>query len=102
MATSAEALTELKQQLWTTWTDGDYGRVAEGLAGGAESFYRRLSIEPGTAVLDVACGAGQIAIPAARDGARVTGLDLWNRYNEATDDSTAVTGEILEVVAVKA
>lgn len=36
----------------------------------------RAAIEPGMTVLDVACGAGNATIPAARAGARVTGLDL--------------------------
>ena len=39
-------------------------------------FLERLRIEPGTEMLDVACGASQISIPAARAGARVTGVDI--------------------------
>jgi ubiquinone/menaquinone biosynthesis C-methylase UbiE len=34
-------------------------------------------VEPGMDVLDVACGTGNAAIPAAQAGARVTGLDLY-------------------------
>lgn len=67
---------ELEQGLLATWTAGDYGRVAHGLARGAEAFYGRLGVVPEACVLDVACGTGQIALRAARDGARVTGLDL--------------------------
>lgn len=80
--TTTPAFEALKEQLRATWTAGDYGRVAENLTGGAEDFFRRLPIEPGTRVLDVACGAGQIAIPAARAGARVTGLDLAPNWIE--------------------
>ena len=40
------------------------------------SFSRGWRSAPGTRLLDVACGAGQIAIPAARAGARVTGVDI--------------------------
>jgi SAM-dependent methyltransferase len=35
-----------------------------------------ISPAPGTKMLDVACGAGQIAIPAARQGVQVTGIDI--------------------------
>ena len=35
------------------------------------------SVEPGMDVLDVACGAGNAAIPAAQAGARATGVDPW-------------------------
>jgi ubiquinone/menaquinone biosynthesis C-methylase UbiE len=34
-------------------------------------------VEPGMDVLDVACGTGNAAIPAAQAGARVTGVEPW-------------------------
>ena len=43
---------------------------------GALDFLARLAVAPGTRMLDVACGAGQIAIPAARAGAQVKGIDI--------------------------
>ena len=36
----------------------------------------RAGVEPGMDLLDVACGTGNATIPAARDGARVKGLDF--------------------------
>lgn len=81
-AATTPEITELKEQLKATWTAGDYGQVAEGLTLGAEAFFRRLPVEPGTRMLDVACGTGQTAIPAARAGARVTGLDLAPNWIE--------------------
>jgi SAM-dependent methyltransferase len=42
----------------------------------AEDFINRLNIPSGAKVLDVACGTGNTAIPAARNGARVTGVDI--------------------------
>lgn len=66
----------LKDRLRATWSAGDYGHFATYLEPGALAFLERLAVAPGTRMLDVACGAGQIAIPAARAGARVTGLDL--------------------------
>jgi SAM-dependent methyltransferase len=66
----------LKARLKTTWMAGDYGHFAKYLEPGALEFLARLPIQTGTRMLDVACGAGQIAIPAAHAGARVTGVDI--------------------------
>lgn len=80
--TTSPEFKALKDQLKTTWTAGDYGRVAEGLTGGAATFFERLPLTSGTRVLDVACGAGQVAMPAARAGARVTGVDIAENWIE--------------------
>jgi SAM-dependent methyltransferase len=67
----------LKSKLKAVWTSGDYGHFATFLEAPAiELFLPRLRIERGMTVLDVACGAGQIGIPAARAGATVTGVDI--------------------------
>lgn len=66
----------LKAKLKTTWMSGDYGHFAKYLERGALEFYDRLAVAPKTRMLDVACGAGQIAIPAARTGVHVTGIDI--------------------------
>lgn len=58
------------------WSAGDFRAVARGYASGAALFVDRLTLEPGTRVLDVACGAGGLSLPAARAGARVTGIDI--------------------------
>ena len=67
----------LKSKLKTVWMSGDYGHFATFLEAPAiDMFLPRLRIERGMTVLDVACGAGQIGIPAARAGATVTGVDI--------------------------
>lgn len=66
----------LAERTRLVWSSGDYQRIAAGFSGGAEEFVQRLSLTRGEAVLDVACGTGNLAIPAARTGARVTGLDI--------------------------
>lgn len=66
----------LKVRLKATWMSGDYAHFAQYLEPGALDFLARISIPPGTDMLDVGCGAGQIAIPAARQGVRVTGVDI--------------------------
>ena len=55
---------------------GDFGEIAKSYAPGAEEFVRGLNIRPGMRVLDVACGTGNLALPAARLGASVTGMDI--------------------------
>ena len=58
------------------WTVGDYARIAQGFAAGAAEFVYRLAPARGERVLDVACGTGNQALPAARMGAHVTGIDI--------------------------
>lgn len=58
------------------WGTGDYRAVAEKVTSIGDVLVSRAAIEPGMEVLDVACGTGNAAIPAAKQGARVTGLDL--------------------------
>ena len=66
----------LKARLKATWMAGDYGHFASTWKPGARSSWSALPVEPGTRLLDVACGAGQIVIPAARAGVRATGIDI--------------------------
>ena len=66
----------LKARLKATWMSGDYGHFASYLEAGALDFLSRIPLEPGTRILDVACGAGQTAIPMSRAGAKVTGIDI--------------------------
>jgi len=60
----------------TMWGSGNYVAVAERISDVGELVVERAGTEPGMELLDVACGAGNATIPAARDGARVTGLDF--------------------------
>ena len=66
----------IKTKLKATWTAGDFGQIALFTAPEAENFIDRLALTPGIRVLDVACGNGNLSIPAARAGALVTGIDI--------------------------
>jgi SAM-dependent methyltransferase len=60
----------------TMWGSGNFAAVAERILEAGELVVDRAGVEPGNDVLDVACGTGNATIPAARAGARVTGLDF--------------------------
>ena len=66
----------MSERIRATWTSGDFGRIAKGYTRGAGEFIARLGFVPLEPVLDVACGTGNLAIPAARTGAAVTGIDI--------------------------
>ena len=66
----------LKTKLRATWIAGDFSQIAKAYTKGAEQFVERLHLKPGMTFLDVACGSGNLAIPAARAGATVTGMDI--------------------------
>jgi SAM-dependent methyltransferase len=66
----------LKAKLRATWISGDFGQIARFYEDEAEAFVKRLGLKPGSKVLDAACGTGNLALPAARLGADVTGVDI--------------------------
>src|SRR5215469_7419591 len=67
---------ESKNRMRAAWEAGDFGEIARLQEAHGEEFVARLGLKPGMRVLDVGCGTGNQTIPAARTGARVTGLDL--------------------------
>jgi ubiquinone/menaquinone biosynthesis C-methylase UbiE len=83
---------QLKQRMRGTWMAGDFGQIAQYSAKGAEEFVNRLAISRGMHVLDVACGTGNLAIPAARRGANVTGVDIAPNLVEQARQRAAAEG----------
>jgi ubiquinone/menaquinone biosynthesis C-methylase UbiE len=73
---SAPASDPLTERTQAVWNAGDYDRISAGFRHEAQAFVERLALTPGQHVLDAACGSGNLTIPAARTGARVTGFDL--------------------------
>ena len=85
-------MSALKTRLKSTWESGDYAVFAKYLEKGALEFFDRLNIAPGTRLLDVGCGAGQLTLPAARLGIKVTGLDLAANLVEQARSKAAAEG----------
>ena len=58
------------------WEKGDFTKVAETMRQSGEELVAGLEITPGMSVLDLGCGDGTTALPAARRGADVLGVDI--------------------------
>jgi SAM-dependent methyltransferase len=67
---------QIKAAMRTSWMAGDFGVIAKTIAASGDAFIARLALAPGARVLDVATGTGNLAIPAARAGCIVTGVDI--------------------------
>jgi SAM-dependent methyltransferase len=90
MSGAISELSALKTKLRATWIAGDFGQIARYYATQAEDFIKRLDLKPGMKVLDVASGTGNLAIPAAKTGAAVTGVDIApNLVEQARENAKA-------------
>jgi SAM-dependent methyltransferase len=58
------------------WEKGDFTRIAESMRESGEAFVKSLGITKGLKVLDLGCGDGTTALPEARLGADVLGVDI--------------------------
>ncbi len=58
------------------WEKGDFTKIAETMRNSGRDLVSRIGVKPGMKVLDLGCGDGTTAIPAAELGADVTGIDI--------------------------
>lgn len=65
------------------WEKGDFTRIAASMRQSGEALVRQLGIAQGLKVLDLGCGDGTTALPAARLGADVLGVDIARNLVEA-------------------
>jgi len=65
------------------WEKGDFTRIAESMRESGEVLVKRLAITKGLKVLDLGCGDGTTALPEARLGADVLGVDIARNLVEA-------------------
>jgi SAM-dependent methyltransferase len=65
------------------WEKGDFTRIARTMRDGGEALVKDLSITTGLEVLDLGCGDGTTAVPAAELGAVVLGVDIASNLVDA-------------------
>jgi ubiquinone/menaquinone biosynthesis C-methylase UbiE len=65
------------------WEKGDFTRIAASMRESGEALVNALGITPGLKVLDLGCGDGTTAVPAAKLGAEVLGVDIAQNLIEA-------------------
>ncbi len=65
------------------WEKGDFTRIAETMRESGEELVAKIGVTKDLDVLDLGCGDGTTAIPAAKAGARVLGVDIASNLVEA-------------------
>jgi SAM-dependent methyltransferase len=99
------AFEELKAKQGVMWGNGPYARISEHLKIAHDHLFRAVPPRAGERWLDVATGTGEVARPAARGGAQVTGLDLAPDLIEtarerAADDGLDISFEVGDAEAL--
>lgn len=74
------------------WEKGDFTAIAAFMRDSGEALVNDLGITAGQRVLDVGCGDGTTAIPLARRGAEVLGVDIARNLVEAGNQRAAAAG----------
>jgi ubiquinone/menaquinone biosynthesis C-methylase UbiE len=74
------------------WEKGDFTRIAETMRQSGETLVKGLGIAKGFKVLDLGCGDGTTALPEARLGADVLGVDIAKNLVEAGNKRTKEEG----------
>ena len=74
------------------WEKGDFTRIAESMRESGEALVMTLGITDGLEVLDLGCGDGTTALPAAKLGANVLGVDIASNLVEAGNERARSLG----------
>jgi ubiquinone/menaquinone biosynthesis C-methylase UbiE len=74
------------------WEKGDFTRIAETMRESGEALVRRIGITKGLKILDLGCGDGTTALPAAQLEAEVVGVDIARNLVEAGNKRAADHG----------
>ena len=91
-ATDTAQLEGLKGKLRANWMAGNYDYFSRFMESSAVEFLARLPLSAGDRLLDVACGSGQLALLAARKGAKVTGVDIATNWIDAARGRAGTEG----------
>ena len=74
------------------WEKGDFTRISATMRESGEALVQRIRIAKGMRVLDLGCGDGTTAIPAAKSGADVLGVDIARNLVDAGNKRAAAQG----------
>lgn len=74
------------------WEKGDFTRIAASMRDAGERVVERIGVTKDLDVLDLGCGDGTTAVPSARRGARVLGVDIASNLVEAGNRRAAEEG----------
>ena len=74
------------------WEKGDFTRIAATMRESGDALVASLGITPGLKVLDLGCGDGTTALPEARRGAEVLGVDIAKNLVDAGTRRAAEEG----------
>ena len=74
------------------WEKGDFTRIAETMRESGENLVAKLGVSKGLQVLDLGCGDGTTAIPEAKKGANVLGVDIAGNLVEAGNKRAQAEG----------
>ena len=94
-APNLEAVTQVQQQVWS---QGDFAKIGVAAQIVQEELCEAIDVLPGRRLLDVACGAGNGAIAAARRQAEAVGLDYVPALLERARERAAAEGYEIEFV----
>ena len=92
------------------WEKGDFTRIAETMRKSGEALVATMGITPGMKILDLGCGDGTTAIPEAKLGAHVTGVDIASNLvkagnrraqNEQLPDCIFMEGNATDLAEIK-
>ena len=74
------------------WEKGDFTRIAAAMRESGDALVERIGITKGLKVLDLGCGDGTTALPAAQRGADVLGVDIARNLVDAGNKRAAAQG----------
>ncbi|HUP97390.1 MAG TPA: methyltransferase domain-containing protein [Usitatibacter sp.] len=74
------------------WEKGDFTRIADTMRESGDALVERIGVSKGLKVLDLGCGDGTTALPAAKRGADVLGVDIARNLVEAGNKRAARHG----------
>ncbi len=74
------------------WEKGDFTRIAATMRESGEALVQRIGVRKGMKVLDLGCGDGTTAVPSAKTGAEVLGVDIARNLVDAGNQRAAELG----------